>query len=156
MVKMLPTPAKFHYMFNMRELSRVFQGILTAPRETITDDKYLVALWRHECERVMCDKLTSKEDKTWVLLQMNKVIEGEFGRELAKLMIERPPFYVNFMRDPVFDDEGICIEEHPLVYEKVADIAVLHDRVHKYMTQMNSEVKVGKLDLVLFEGVNTL
>jgi dynein heavy chain, axonemal len=77
---MLPTPAKFHYLFNMRELSKIFQGIILATRDRFnktarTDDYggnvsspagYLLALWLHECRRVFCDKLTSHDDKEWV------------------------------------------------------------------------------------------
>ena len=66
--KMLPTPAKFHYLFNMRELSRIFKGILQVKRETLLNSSqvghmkpevFLVGLWRHESERVFVDKLTN-------------------------------------------------------------------------------------------------
>lgn len=32
---MLPTPSKFHYLFNMRELARTFKGILQIRKESI-------------------------------------------------------------------------------------------------------------------------
>ncbi|CAM9922274.1 unnamed protein product, partial [Laminaria digitata] len=75
--KMLPSPSKFHYTFNMRELSRVFQaswkksGLLRAPKESIPTEVCLVKLWRHECCRVFADKLTTLEDRSAFLKELD-------------------------------------------------------------------------------------
>jgi dynein heavy chain len=71
---MLPTPTKFHYVFNMRELSRIFKGILLVRKDIINSSStigiasckpevFLVGLWRHECERVFADKMINNKDK---------------------------------------------------------------------------------------------
>ena len=69
--KMLPSPTKFHYTFNLRDLSRVFQGILRAPRASIKNSHALLQLWRHESERVFSDKLVNLEDKALFIEQLN-------------------------------------------------------------------------------------
>jgi dynein heavy chain len=37
--KMLPTPSRFHYIFNMRDLSRIFQQIVETPLDSIKTEK---------------------------------------------------------------------------------------------------------------------
>jgi hypothetical protein len=61
---MPPTSQKFHYVFSLRELSRCFQGLLRASRESATvSEKALIRLWQHEGELVFGDRLVSTEDK---------------------------------------------------------------------------------------------
>ena len=60
---MLPSPTKFHYTFTLKDLSRLFQGVLRTPKSTYTQDSVLVQLWRHEAERVFSDKLVNLQDK---------------------------------------------------------------------------------------------
>ena len=44
---------KFHYKFNIRHITRVFQGILISTVEKLKEHKKMAKLWIHECERVL-------------------------------------------------------------------------------------------------------
>ncbi|KAJ0389209.1 hypothetical protein ATCC90586_010672 [Pythium insidiosum] len=56
----LPTAAKFHYIFSLRELSAVFQGLsLARPESYMTSTVRLGRLWLHECFRVFSDRMAS-------------------------------------------------------------------------------------------------
>uniref|UniRef100_A0A3Q1K2D2 Dynein axonemal heavy chain 11 n=1 Tax=Anabas testudineus TaxID=64144 RepID=A0A3Q1K2D2_ANATE len=58
----LPTAIRFHYIFNLRDLSNIFQGILFALPECIRYPMELVHLWLHESSRVYSDKLMEEKD----------------------------------------------------------------------------------------------
>jgi dynein heavy chain len=53
------TAQNFHYEFNVRHLTNVFQGLLNAKVEAITEPEKLVKLWVHEAERIYGDRLVS-------------------------------------------------------------------------------------------------
>jgi len=148
--KMLPTPAKFHYMFNMRELSRVFAGIFEAPQNTLKDEIYLVKLWRHECERVFTDKLTNGPDKEWETNTILNVLGDVFGQDLVS-KTSGMCYFVNFLGDPIIDADGCVENARPKLYEEVHDVEHVRAKANEFQTQHNEENKIGKLELVLFE-----
>ncbi|KTG04987.1 hypothetical protein cypCar_00006303 [Cyprinus carpio] len=58
----LPTAIRFHYIFNLRDISNIFQGILFALPEQVRYPIDLVHLWLHESSRVYSDKLMEEKD----------------------------------------------------------------------------------------------
>jgi len=157
---LLPTPAKFHYVFNMRELSRVFQGILLTPKDTIktggiktpTSDTptMLLRLWKHECMRVFQDKLTNEKDKKWFEDTLEKVTAQQFGDEAAAKAVEEA-FFVDFLRDDVYDEDEVLVEKAPKIYEPGGTLKDVRDVVTTFMTQHNVDNPSRSLELVLFE-----
>ena len=95
--KLLPTPAKFHYLFNIRELARVFAGICKVAqqhefkviqnvsnlKEKISPQLFLIGLWRHECERTFMDKLTNNVDKKVFSDILNRTTKEKFRESLG-------------------------------------------------------------------------
>eukprot|EP00958_Prasinococcus_capsulatus_P007761 scaffold712_cov404-Prasinococcus_capsulatus_cf.AAC.19 len=61
--ELLPTPAKSHYTFNLRDLSKVFQGILMISPQKCATREMMCKLWAHESLRVFHDRMISGEDK---------------------------------------------------------------------------------------------
>jgi dynein heavy chain len=61
--ELLPTPAKSHYTFNLRDLSKQFQGMLMATPSTCSSKDSMARLWLHEACRVFADRLVCEEDR---------------------------------------------------------------------------------------------
>ncbi|XP_071672854.1 dynein axonemal heavy chain 9-like isoform X1 [Patagioenas fasciata] len=58
----LPTAIKFHYIFNLRDFSNIFQGLLFSTPECLQHPQDLVKLYLHESNRVYRDKMVEEKD----------------------------------------------------------------------------------------------
>lgn len=164
--RLLPTPAKFHYIFNMRELSRVFQGVLLTPPETflsgggirVTQGKMakmetgqvVLLTWKHECDRVFCDKLTSHKDKDIYNLYMKELVKNHFGDELEVLCRQQYNM-VSFLRDAEEDEDGAVADAALKIYEPGGLIEDIRSRVLEFLEKYNTDFPQRSMRLVLFD-----
>ncbi|KAJ3166591.1 Dynein heavy chain 5, axonemal [Geranomyces variabilis] len=150
--KMLPTPAKFHYIFNLRDLSRIVEGMLNTKAEVINSSKMLFQLWEHECSRVIPDRFVTGEDIDWFNKTMTNLVTKDIGEE-AGAAVAQKSYFVDFLREPPeVDDPDVEIDlDACKVYEKIPSFDSLRERIQEYMKQYNENVRGSKMDLVLFE-----
>jgi dynein heavy chain len=93
-----PTPEKSHYTFNLRDISRVFQGICACDKEgSLPGPEDLMKCWWHEIERVFCDRLVNKTDQDWFQNLLGTTLETWFKKKPGAVIKVSPMIWGNFM-----------------------------------------------------------
>lgn len=112
-VELPPTPTKFHYIFNLKDLSRIYSGMLLTHPNFFKEPKQLVRVWRNEFTRVICDRLISQEDISFMKESISKEIVNMYPRP-PKLDLSMPTLSV------VENEEG---EEEDRMDEDVPEVS---------------------------------
>ncbi|XP_036080207.1 dynein heavy chain 6, axonemal isoform X2 [Rousettus aegyptiacus] len=138
-VDLLPTPAKSHYVFNLRDLSKCVQGILQCDSGTIREQIQIFRLFCHECQRVFHDRLINNEDKNYFHAILTEMANKHFGIAIdPEYFLSKPIIFGDFIKfgadksDRIYDDMPDM--------EKISN--VLQDYLDDYNLTNPKEVKL--------------
>ena len=82
-----PTPRKCHYVFNLRDFSRVVQGLRRfEPDEDGSSRDVIARLWSHEILRAFYDRLNDDSDQLCLLGEVREMLLRHFGVDFDKLL----------------------------------------------------------------------
>ncbi|KAI0228083.1 Dynein heavy chain 2, axonemal [Lamellibrachia satsuma] len=114
--RFLPTPAKIHYLFNLRDISRIFQGLMRI-RKTYHDTRVTITrLWIHECFRVFSDRLNDSKDNEAFVFLLSEKLAQYFDQTYHNICPNRqPPIFGKLLtsQQPKFVGREHCSDFHP-------------------------------------------
>lgn len=164
--KLPPTPSKFHYIFNLKDLTRIFSGMLQIEAAFFKEVRQFVRVWRNEFTRVICDRLINVEDQAL----LHELIKNEVNEHFHTPMEEEPieeavSVKANMtsesiaklsdvdyiMRDPLLfgDYRNTLNEEEGRYYEDLLDYEAVYFLFQEILEEYNE--RKSRMNLVLFE-----
>ena len=148
---MPPTPAKFHYIFNLRDLSRITEGLMQATPDKFTETPVVVRLLRHEILRIFFDRLVGDADKAFVKDKIEETFKTTFPDESAAAMVDPILFGDCLLYNEIEEAKASGGSAGDLVrlYEDMQDYAYIKPVLDEVLTQYNMANKV--MNLVLFD-----
>ncbi|XP_017857964.1 PREDICTED: dynein heavy chain 7, axonemal [Drosophila arizonae] len=151
-LNLLPTPAKSHYLFNLRDFSRVIQGVLLSVPEATEDMNSMRRLWVHEVLRVYGDRLVEDSDRSWLFGKLCSVVQDNFNIEPSRLFSRLVP-QGKKLEENDFRQLIYCDFTNPKAdmknYVEVLDVEELRTVVEAYLVEYNNMSK-KPMNLVLF------
>ncbi|XP_063314781.1 dynein axonemal heavy chain 6 [Pelobates fuscus] len=138
-IDLLPTPAKSHYVFNLRDLSKCVQGMLQCDPGSVRDQTQIFRLFCHECQRVFHDRLINNEDKQYFHTMLSEMASKHFAVQIEpEYFITKPIIFGDFMK--------VGADKSDRMYEDLTDMEKLRSVLQDYLDDYNlANAKDAKL-----------
>ncbi|KAL8448543.1 hypothetical protein Emed_003723 [Eimeria media] len=157
---MTRTPKKFHYIFNMRDLSRIFQGIWHANLPSAATEKTVVRLWslvcasgdecnRHECLRVFQDRLIDEQEKEYLNHNRIKTIIEELFPDVSEFALRDPIIWTDFQSALQHLEQDEIADSPNRTYDDHASFEEVRPLLERFLELHNCDNK--PMNLVMFE-----
>ncbi|KAK9727720.1 ATP-binding dynein motor region [Popillia japonica] len=151
---LLPTPAKSHYLFNLRDFSRVIQGVLLSVPEAMENLVAMKRLWVHEVLRVYNDRLIDDADRSWLIDTLHEVSLARLEENLDYMFERLATKGTKKIGETELRNLLYCDFANPKAdtkhYIEVLDLDQLTEIVDGYLREFNNMSK-KPMNLVLFK-----
>ncbi|MEE6497717.1 hypothetical protein FKM82_002819 [Ascaphus truei] len=148
----LPTPSKSHYVFNLRDFSRVVRGVLLCPHTHLQDNDKLIRLWIHEVYRVFYDRLIDPDDRQVFFNMVKETTSYCFKQSVDKVLshlAHTGKVVDDNIRSLFFGD--YCKPDSDIkVYDEITDLKHLTSIMEHYLDEYNN-VSKAPMSLVMFK-----
>jgi len=134
-----PTPSKSHYTFNLRDISKIFQGVVACDSKRTVETVDVIRIWIHENQRVFGDRMINNQDRE-VLLNLLLTEAEKFKLKKADIFNVDRILFGDYIA-------GIDGENRP--YIQIDDIPLMLSKIVEYLEDFNSGTK-HPMKLVMF------
>uniref|UniRef100_A0A8D2QK81 Dynein axonemal heavy chain 12 n=1 Tax=Zonotrichia albicollis TaxID=44394 RepID=A0A8D2QK81_ZONAL len=151
---LLPTPAKSHYTFNLRDFSRVIHGCLLIKKSAVQNKQVMIRLFVHEVFRVFYDRLVEDDDRAWLFNLVKEIVKEHFKEVFDKVFAHLKEGSSSVTEE---DMRSLCfgdymdpeLEGEEKLYIEIPSIEEFSDVVEQCLDEYNQTQKT-RMNLVVF------